>query len=192
MFFHTWSAFFVIVYISGHKKPTGHVELSHKLGQGSCWSNWSRNFQCGHSFLYSTNWVSGWAKHLEMWRPRAVRSSLSLSSDPGALDQVLSSCDRGNQAKNIEENKSFNERLPLEISIAQRSELLFEIYATSSNLQRKSNSLQSVVHCRHTNVCYFACQHAHLSASSLPMKSLDRVEGYHCLHKFHHAASGLT
>lgn len=129
--------FFVTVYISGHKQPTGHVELSHKLDQGSCWPNWSRNFHCGHLFLYSTNWLSGWAKHLEMWRPRAVRNSLFLFSDPGPLDQALLNWDRGNQAKNIEGNKSFNERLPLKTSIAQRSELLFEIYAASSNLQRK-------------------------------------------------------
>jgi len=56
---------------------------------------------------------------------RMVRSRLSLSSDRAALDQALSNQDRGNQAKNIEGNKSFNERLPLKISIAQISELFF-------------------------------------------------------------------
>lgn len=133
MLFHTWSVFFfVIVYISGHKQPRGHVEFSHRLSWGSRWPNWSRNIHSGHSFLCSTNWLSGWAKHLEMGRPRVVRSSLSLSFDPGALDQALSNWDRGNQAKNIEGSKSFNERLPLKISIVQRSELLFEIYTTSA------------------------------------------------------------
>lgn len=64
--------------IPGCKYPTGRwVEFSHS--QGRFWSNWAKSFWCGHSFLNSTNWQSGWAEHLEMWMPRVLLRSLSLS-----------------------------------------------------------------------------------------------------------------
>lgn len=48
----------------------------------------------------------------------------------------------------------------------------------------------AVVYCRHRKVLLHIA--AHPSASSLPMKSLDHVEGYCYLDKFHQAISGLT
>lgn len=68
----------------------------------------------------------------------------------------------------------------------------FVIYAEGSNLPRKSKSLQSTVHCRLTNVCHFTCQHTHLSALHLPMKSLGHAGGCHSPHKIHQAVAGLT
>lgn len=168
--------------ISGFKHPTGHwVEFSHSLGRGRFWPNWARSFWCAHSFLNSAEWLSRTSGDVNA--QGALRSRF-LSSDPGALDQAFANWDRRESHQEyqreriLKEGWKYQQRKDLRASVSA-------LCAESSNLPRKSNSLQSIVHCRLMDVCYSTCQHTHLSALYLPTKSLGRVEEHHSLHKFH-------
>lgn len=106
-----------------------------------------------------------------------------------ALCAGLFQTETENQTKNIERNKSFNERLTLKISIVRRSQLLFWDLCFKQQPQEKIQFPAVVVYCRHRKVCYYTCQHPHPSAPSIPMKSHCEVS---LMHRFHHTASGLT